>query len=458
MGVIDRIRVGSAPANSVARSAAARLLSFAPTAVATLLTSRLIISRFGIDSFDAFMLILTLINLIPLNNLGVGAAVTSAYAAGGPGSDHARRVTLTAARALAVSSAGTAAVALLLSAAGAWPGLLGAASGPNLYCGIAVAVYALSFLPGLGTSMLLGLHRNHVTVLVQTFFTPTILLGTCAVLVLRVDGDAVMIVPPAALVVNNAVGAWLAGRAAGVSWTRLLRALPRRSRHPGGSIRAMSGPMLVITLGTPIALQSDRIILSHVSSAQAVANYSVAFQMIAPAIALVAASAQPLWPIYTEARAHGRAGPSLGTVLGLFGAGGCAFGLVLLAAAGPVGHLIGGARIQVGLPLAAAAGGLVLVTALSYPVAMSLMDPQGIRAVCLLTVIGVPANVALSTWLAVRLGAPGPLLGSCLVGLGIQSLPPIVYAYRRRPPGRHRSRAAAGLADSLQRATTPTPG
>jgi hypothetical protein len=180
--------------------------------------------------------------------------------------------------------------------------------------------------------------------------------------------------------------------------------------------------------------------------------------MIAPAIALVAAAAQPLWPIYTEARAHGRSGPSLGTVLGRFGAGAVAFGLVLLAVAGPVGHLIGGARIQVGLPLAAAAGGVVLVAALSYPVAMSLMDPRGIRVVCLLTVIGVPANVALSTWLAVRLGAPGPLLGSCLVGLGIQSLPPIVYAYRRRPPGRHSSRAAAGPARSLQRAATPTPG
>lgn len=435
--------------NSVLRSGLARLLSFVPTGVATLLTSRLIISRFGIDSFDAFMLVLTLINLIPLNGLGVGAAVTTSYAADGPDSEHSRRVTLTAARVLTISTLGTACAALLLSAAGAWPTLLGASSGPNLYCGIAVAVYAVSFVPGLGTNMLLGVHRNHVTVAVQTFFTPTILLGVAAVIAFKVDGDAVMIVPPAALVVNNVVGAWLAGRATGISWSWLIRALPSRVRHPGASIRAMSGPMLIITLGTPIALQSDRIILSHVSTAKAVAEYSVIFQIIAPAIALVAATAQPLWPIYTNARAQGQSGPSLAKVLALFCGGGLGFGVVLAVVARPVGHLIGGEHIQIGLSLAIAGGLTVLTAAASYPIAMSLMDPDGIRVICLVTVVAVPLNIALSIWFAVLLDAPGPLLGSCVVGILIQSIPALVYRRNRRPPGRHRHNEIRPSVDAL---------
>lgn len=130
--------------NSVASSAIARSLSFIPIALATLVTSRLIIRDFGLDSFNSFALIVSLIALIPLNNLGVGAAVTSAYASGGPRSEHSQRVTLTAARVLTVSSAGTAAAALLITAFDGWPTLLGSASGPNLYCGIAMAVFALS--------------------------------------------------------------------------------------------------------------------------------------------------------------------------------------------------------------------------------------------------------------------------------------------------------------------------
>jgi O-antigen/teichoic acid export membrane protein len=247
-----------------------------------------------------------------------------------------------------------------------------------------------------------------------------------------------MIVPPAALVVNNMITAWIAGRAAGISWSWLMSAMPSRLRHPGASIRAMSGPMLIITLGTPIALQSDRIILSHVSTAKAVAEYSVIFQIIAPMIALVAATAQPLWPIYTNARSQGRPGPSLLKVLAMFCAGAIVFGVVLTAVARPVGHLIGGTHIQLGFGLATAGALTVLTAAVSYPVAMSLMDSDGVRFVGLMTVVAVPLNIALSIWLANVLDAPGPLLGSCIVGILIQSIPALVYRHNRRPPGRHR--------------------
>src|SRR5438874_1714656 len=119
--------------NSVARSALARTLSFVPTAIATLLTSRLILREYGVESFDSFSLLLTLISLIPVNNLGVGAALTQAYADETSNAEYAHRVTLTAARTLTVSTLATSAVALTLSATHTWHTLLGKASGPDWY-------------------------------------------------------------------------------------------------------------------------------------------------------------------------------------------------------------------------------------------------------------------------------------------------------------------------------------
>ncbi|MGI8677594.1 MAG: lipopolysaccharide biosynthesis protein [Jatrophihabitans sp.] len=445
MGAVAPARA-VAPVNAALRSGVARLLSFVPTAVATLLTSRVIIAHFGIQSFDGFQVMLALLYLLPLSSLGVGAAVTSAYAADGPAADGSRRVTLTASRVLALSTIVTATVSLLLATFGAWPSILGAASGPNLYCGIAVAVYSLSFVPGLGTNMLLGVHRNHVTVVIQTLITPTILLGVAAVIALRFDGDAVLIVPPAALVVNNLITARFAGRATGVSWRWLMSSLPYRRRIAGGSIRALAGPFLIISLATPIAINSDRIILSHVASAQAVADFSVLFQLIAPAIALVAATAQPLWPIYTGAWSQGRSGPSLTKVLALFCGGAVLFGTVLIFLANPLGHVIGGAKIEIGFFLAATGALAVLTAAISYPVGMTLMDPVGVRVVCAVTLVAVPINFGLSVWLAERVGAPGPLLATCIVGIGIQSLPGLIYRQARRPTGRHRRVLAADAA------------
>ncbi|MCW2780948.1 MAG: polysaccharide biosynthesis protein [Marmoricola sp.] len=425
--------------NAVLRSAIARALSFLPTAVATLLTSRLIIQHYGILTFDAFALVLTLISLIPLNNLGVGAAVTTTYAAEGPESEHSRRVTLTAARTLAVSSVGTAAVVVGLTAIHAWPSLLGVASGPNKYTGLAALVFALSFLPGLGQSMLLGVHRNHVVVISQTFFTPLILLGTVGVIGFGVTGDAVMLGPPISLVIINILTCALATRSTGISWRWLLRALPWRRRYPGASIRGMSGPVLLITLATPIALQSDRLVLSHVSTTQAVADYSVVMQIFAPAIALIAASAQPLWPIYAAARAEGRSGPSLPKMLLLFGGAGALCGALLALVANPVASLIGGDQIHLGwlLPLA---GALAVVTAaLSYPVAMSLMDPSGVRLIATLTLVALPLNIGLSIIFARHWGAAGPLFASVLVGILVQTLPGVFFGPNGRSGGRHRA-------------------
>jgi O-antigen/teichoic acid export membrane protein len=419
----------------VVQSALARLASFVPAALATLATSRLVLEHYGIAAFDAFALTLSLILLIPLQDLGMGAAITSSFAERGARDPHSVRTVLTATRVLLLSSLGLAAAAALLAAFGEWPRLLGPASGSNLLVGIAVCVYAASFLPGLGQSMALGIERNHVIVLIQILWNPLMLVGAAMLVLTNTDGRWLVLVPAVAVLAVNLVTCSYAIRAAQFPWQRVLRALPRRRDFPGARIWSISGPMLMLTLCVPIMLQADRIVLSHVTPKAAVANYTVALQIFAPVSALLAAATRPLWPMWIKARARGERGPALGRVVAIFCLGTAAVCIVLALISDPLGHLIGGHAINLGFALPAAAALAITIQGAAMPVAMALRDAKGIRFIGLCTVLALPVNIGLSIVFAQRWGAPGPLLATAVTGVLIQTLPGLYYAYRREAAG-----------------------
>jgi O-antigen/teichoic acid export membrane protein len=417
--------------NAVVHSAIARILSLLPIAIATFLVSRLLLSHYDILVFDGYTLAASLIALVPLNNLGVGAAVTNSVVTGGAKDEHVQRVALTAARTVALSAIGLAVAAMLVSVTGSWGRLLGHGSGPTSFFGLAMVIYAVSFIPGISQSVLLGVNRNHVAILVQSLLAPLTLLTVGALIVLDVDGRYVILIPASVIALVNLVTAYVSARITGFPWLQLLRRLPWRNRYPGARIRAMSGPMLLINLSLPIALQSDRIVLSHFASPSALANFAVAVQIFAPVGAVIIAAAQPLWPMYTVARNEGRHGPSIVKVVGAFSAGCLLVAAPLCALAAPLGHLIGGDRIQLGVLLPIVAALAVIVQAISYPMAMAMMDPKGLRFVAACALVALPLNIVLSIALARSLGAPGPLLASCVVGLVVQVIPGALYLRRR---------------------------
>jgi O-antigen/teichoic acid export membrane protein len=423
---------------AVLASAIARVAGFPLTAVAQLLTSRLIISHYGLHVFSSFALMLVLIAILPLNARGVGAAVTSAYAEEGLRSDRTQRVLLTAARCLVVSAAALSVVAAVLAAGGWWPQLIGDAAGPNGFIAAGVILFVLSFVPGLAPNLLLGAHRNHVTVFIQSFVAPITLIYVVLVMAGGLGGGWAILAPSAAILTVQLITAVVA-RSTGVRWLRVLQRVPNRQRYPGLSIRSLSGWMFVSSLALPIALQSDRIVLSHVSTVRAVADYTIAFQIFAPVTGLIIAAAQPIWPLYARARAEGRAGPSLARFTMLFVVGSALICAVLVAVADPVGRLIGGgANIELGLLLPVSAALLVIVQASVNPLAMTLIDPAGVRTVAIVNVVALPLNLGLSIWFAYRWGAAGPLLATSLVVALVQVLPLAIYARNRKITGRHR--------------------
>jgi O-antigen/teichoic acid export membrane protein len=246
----------------------------------------------------------------------------------------------------------------------------------------------------------------------------------------------VTVVPPLALLAINLVTMAVSTRLVGFPWLRILRAIPWRSVHPGARIRSLSGPMLITSLCVPITFCTDRIVLSHVSTEEAVANYSVVLQLCAPIIALIVAAAQPLWPMFTQARVQGERGPQLGKIFLAFGAGTVLCGAALVLLADPIGHVIGGDKINLGYFLPVVAALVMVLLAIAYPLSMSLVDPAGARFVAICAVITLPTNVALSVWLSGELGAPGPLLSLLIVSTSVQVVPILIYSRRRERSGR----------------------
>ncbi len=410
----------------------ARVASLLPSAIATLLASRLILRHYDIGVFNAYTLVFTTMVLIPLNDLGAGAALTSAIATDGSDHPHTRQVALTASRVMAGSGLSLVVGALVLSALGLWHAVLGDGAFATGAFGFAIAAYGLSFVPGLGQSALLGANKNDLTILVQAFLAPAMCAGAALTVAFHLDAKWVIVVPGVAVLVISLVNAWVSARVTGVRLLPLLPKLPFLHRHPGAKIRGIAGPALIISLTAPITLQSDRLVLSHFSTPSAVADYSVTVQIFAPLVALIAAGARPLWPMYAQARATGTKPMSVAKVITLFVALAAVASSVLFVIAGPLAKAIGGNEIHLGIALPLAMAIAVCIQAAAVPLSMVLMYPAGLRLVATLSLICTPINVFISILVAPSLGAPGPLYVSIGVATFLQVIPGMVHL-RRHP-------------------------
>ncbi len=78
-----------------------------------------------------------------------------------------------------------------------------------------------------------------------------------------------------------------------------------RGRSEGERVFDTAWPMLVQMIALPLAMQSNRLILSHVSSVDELATYSLASQMYNPIFSVSIAASMALWPVFARARSRG---------------------------------------------------------------------------------------------------------------------------------------------------------
>ena len=210
-----------------------------------------------------------------------------------------------------------------------------------------------------------------------------------------------------------------------------LRQVPRVRSVRGTRVFDVAWPMLIQMIALPLAMETDRLVLSHVAGAQALAEYNLAAQMFTPIWAVVNSAGFTLWPVFARARAQGtRATPA--PMAMAFG-GLAAVMVAVVALASPwLADVASGGAIALAPGLVVAFGALMVLQAIKYPFGMYLTDARGLRYQAAMIVAMLPVNLGLSWVLAVQWGAVGPVVGSIAGVLVFQVLGVMLYVRRRR--------------------------
>jgi O-antigen/teichoic acid export membrane protein len=407
----------------IGRSAGSRLVVLPVSALLGIVLTRLVIDEYGSDAFAQYGLLVGIGALLPFADLGMSAAVMNAVGASEDPAhdDGVYRVIVSAVRVLLCSAAVLAALSVALLVFGWWPTLLGPGlldgSGP-MVATTCLLLIAAAMPVGIGQRVLTGLGRNHVSILVLGAQTPVVLAVVFILVRSDVDaGPAIAVVAYAATFVLSVLLTFIAARELRPLLWRALRGALRVRSVRGAAVMNVAWPMLVQMIALPLAMQTDRLILSHRAGADVLAEYNLASQMFTPIWAVISAGGITLWPAFARARAQGQT-LSPGSMAWAFGAAAALMAGGVALVSPWLADLASGGAITLSWGLVAAFGLLMSLQGLKYPLGMAMTDVAGLRRQALMVVLMLPANLGLSWWLAGELGAAGPVIGSA-IGVGI---------------------------------------
>jgi len=413
-------------------SAGARFLVMPLTAVLGIVATRLILDNYGQAAYVQYGLVVGLASLLPFADLGLSAVVMNSVAESPDVHDDARlqRIFLTALRLLLVSGAVIILVAAVLTRLGVWPQLLGQglmpSSGP--VAGACLALVGLALPLGIGQRILTGLGKNHLTIIVSGAQSPLVLLTIWVLVMLGLPAGRVLALFPylALLVLAGVLTVW-AARLVRPTFARAARRIFSRDR--GDKVGHVAWPMLVLMVATPLAMQTDRIVLSHVSTLTDLAEYSLAAQMFVPIWGLTNAAGMALWPVFARDRARGAETSPTSFAL-VFAGIACTAALGISIASPLLARLASGGDITISWQVLLAFSALQVFQAAKYPFGVYLTDGPGLRFQVWMVLAMLPVNLGLSVVLAHALGAVGPVIGSAIGVLVFQLLANWWYARR----------------------------
>ncbi len=397
----------------------------------------------------------TLIALFPFADLGVGALVMTRVAESAcPHADLQLRATLvTTFRVMATSSLLLVGAAGILLFTDAWPSLLGSALSEVIHlervASLVLVLFAIGLPFSIGFRVLIGLEKNHWASVITVSVSLVSLTATLLVYAFGLSPALYAVGPVLGALAANVLSFVLATRFSGIRLGKILLRSPFLRQHRGTQVRFAAIPMLVITISTPVALQLDRIVLSHRSSLDELAVYAVAIQLYSPLWNVLTTAGSALWPIFTRAR-HTEAGSSsvwFASLCGFFAAGlVMGFGYFLVAPS--LGDFVSGSAVRLGSTAVAAFALLLAVQTASVPNYMLLTHKSALRLMASLVAIAASVNVGLSWWWAHPLGAAGPVLASVVTVAFIILIPSSVYARRTTRLGGGASWKGAALSES----------
>lgn len=416
-------------------TALAKLFIMAMSGLLAIITGRLIIEHFGVAAYAQYGLLATLPALLPFADLGVGSVVINAVSASkDPTKDsHVQRTIVSALRILVISGLGICFVGIFLTISGAWPIILGDAllgkSGEFavMYC---VIIFGASLPLTIGQRLLISLNRNTSQTMTQAIVAP-FMLGTVAlsVLLLLPVGPYLAVYSYLANSIVSILCLYLVLRHFGSGFVTCFAQIPLYKKYPSVPTMKMAWPMLVQMIALPLAMQIDRILLSHLSGSEDVAEYNLAAQLFGMAIQVINASALVMWPHFSRARAAGEVrspfAPTL--IYAAFGLG-ISAGLALIA---PIlADFMSNGKIALSTALLLSFIGFTTLQAARYPASMYMTDFKGLKFQLLPIFIMIPLNLFLSIVLIGSLGAAGTVLATCICIVLCRLLPNFIYVHR----------------------------
>jgi len=413
-----------------------------------IITSRMIITNFGEPAYAQYGLISALPNLLPFADLGIGAAVVNAIAeSANPAKDALVRRTLTSAlRILLVSGGLIAATSVVLGVTGAWPHILGEGvlPGAGTIAMVCLVIFGLALPLTVGQRTLVGLGRNPAQIATQALVAPFILVAvTITVAVDASDGSALPVYSYVAAALVSVLCFLIANKALSSGIVAAFRDVPRVQAVPGVRVMHVAGPMLVQMVALPIAMQTDRLLLSHLATTSELAQYNLASQFFGIVLQTIAAAGVALWPIFARDRSTATVRSPFSMAWVFAGASVAVAGL-LCAVLPWLTEFVSGGEIVLGPALVISFVAFVAVQGAKYPLGMYMTDARGLRFQVPPILVLVPLNLGLSWWLVEPLGAAGPVIGSTVAVLVCQVIPNVWYVRRDLRRRRDAAEAASG--------------
>lgn len=349
--------------------------------------------------------------------LGLGAAVGQAW------------------RTIAVGNLVVLLSAAIVAAAGLWGPVLGFPQRSSTASAAVLLTLAINLVArpmSVANALVAGLNRPTVAQWSQAVSSLLSLAGAAIVVAARLPVPWLVATPILGQLLASSICMVVSMRMAPGLLRAAVRAMARRTGPKTDMVR-LAGPMLLLQIIGPLNSQLDRVILTHVSTVEAAASYSVAIQFYGSALTVVTSLFPTLWVQFAELRVTGgmhQVAERARYYLKRVGAPAILLGATLSSVIWFAGPLVSAGKIELDLALCLVLGASFPIFVARSILGLTLTDARGLSLQAGFGAVTAAVNLALTVVLAARLGALGPVLAS-LVAVSLDALLLAVLLRRR---------------------------
>lgn len=418
----------------VSRSAAVQIIVSGLSGLLGIFTSRLIISHYGVAAYGQYGLLTSLPTLMPFADLGIAVVIVNSIAGSSdPQSDPVVRRTITSAfRVLLISALTIVTMSLVIQWAGWWPLILGAGllPGGDMVAMACLMIFGLGLPLGIGARILVGLGRNPLQAAVQGLNAPIIFFCVLGLTASSAPGgNLVATASFLASAACSALGLVIASRLIHPQIGEALKDVVRLRAVPNVKVLDTAWPMVVQMISLPIAMQTGRLLLSHMGTSADLAQYNLASQLFGIALQSIATAGVAFWPYFAKARSE-RTTKSPMRPTAIFAVGGLVIGLAVCAILPFIVQLVAQGQIELSWTLVLAFLVFTVVQAAKYPAGMYMTDARGLRFQIIPILLMIPLNLTLIWWFIPIVGAAGPVVATSISVVVCQVLPNLWWVRR----------------------------